>query len=241
MTNVNQFFSEYSPYLEEIRKRIYFLAVSFLLVFVIGFFASGYIVKFLVGFFDINDVLITITSPFQFINLAVNIGLLSAIIIIFPLIIYFIFSFLKSALTLKERHIFIFTIPVSIFLFILGFSLGFFIMYYTLTVLAKINFNLGIANMWDISFFLSQVFLTASLLGIIFQFPVVLTVLIRIGLLGVESLKKKRRIIIAIAFIATALLPPTDGVSLLIMVLPIILLFEITLLINRRQPRKVAV
>ncbi len=238
--NVKQFVSEYSPYFKELRKRLFFLVVFFIAVFGVSFFFSGHIIKFFLGFFNIENVQMMIVSPFQFVGLAVNTGLFIAVVITFPFIIYNIFSFLKSALTKSEKNVFISIIPASIFLFILGFAFGFFIMYYALIALAGFSFNLGIANMWDVSLFASQILLTSALLGIIFQFPIILTALIKTGVFDVNALKKKRRWAIALSFILPALLPPTDGISLIIMALPIILLFEITLLINRKhKPRTV--
>ncbi|PIR44240.1 hypothetical protein COV23_00920 [Candidatus Wolfebacteria bacterium CG10_big_fil_rev_8_21_14_0_10_31_9] len=235
---MNDLIKEYTPYFEELRNRLFFLVVFFIAVFGVSFFFSGYIIKLFLGFFKIENVQMIITTPFQFVDLAVNTGLVLAIIITFPLIIYNIFSFLKHGLTKREKKIFTLIIPVSIFLFFLGFAFGFSVMYYALIALAGFSFDLGIANMWDVSLFSSQILLTASLLGIIFQFPIALTVLIRIGVIDIDSLKKKRRWAIALSFILPALLPPTDGLSLIIMALPVILLFEIILLINRKYKIK---
>lgn len=235
---MKNFITEYSPYFEELRKRLFFLAVFFIAVFAASFFFSGHIIKFFLGFFRMENVQMMVVSPFQSVDLAVNTGLFIAVIAVFPLIVFNIFAFLKSGLTRRERKIFTLIIPASIFLFLMGFAFGFLVMYYAIIALAGFSLNLGVANMWDVSLFISQILLTASLLGIIFQFPIILTALIRVGLLDVETLKKKRRLAIALAFIGPALLPPTDGLSLIIMAIPVILLFEITLLVNRRHKIK---
>jgi sec-independent protein translocase protein TatC len=119
-------------------------------------------------------------------------------------------------------------------LFVLGFSYGFAIMYYALVILAQINVNIGIQNIWDIGMFLSQIVLTSTLLGVLFQFPIVFTFIIRSGLVEVKFLREKRRIAVLIIFIFTSLLPPTDGLSLIAMALPLVLLYEVTILINSR-------
>lgn len=92
--------------------------------------------------------------------------------------------------------------------------------------------------MWDISLFFSQIMLTSALMGILFQFPVVLTILERFGLVNTAILKKNRRWAIMGAFVIPALLPPTDGLSLIMMAIPIILLFEITILLNKESRNK---
>ena len=113
-----------------------------------------------------------------------------------------------------------------------GFSYGFFILYYSLGLLAAINISLGIANIWNISQFLSQIFITAALLGLVFEFPLLLTLFIKLGITTPQTLKNKRRIAYFCIFCITALLPPTDVLSLVAMVLPLVLLYEATILLN---------
>jgi sec-independent protein translocase protein TatC len=106
-------------------------------------------------------------------------------------------------------------------------------MYYAMQLLANVNFGLGIANMWNIATFLSQIVSTAALLGLLFQFPIVLTFLIKFNILNVKSLRSKRSHAVLGMFVFASLLPPTDGLSLILMVLPLILMYEITILYNR--------
>lgn len=234
-TKLHKFISKYSFYLEKIRKRLFFLIISFIAFFSLGFIFSGYIIKFFIRFFDLKLVQIITVSPFQFMNLAVNTGVFMAIILTFPLALLQIFSFLKNALTPREKNIFYKIALFSLLLFCLGFIFGIFVMKYVVIAVAKINLGLDIANMWDIGLFLSQILLTASLLGIMFQFPLVLNFLIKFGLVKADFLRKRRRWAIVASLGFSALLPPTDIISLIIMALPLILLFEITLLINRSK------
>ena len=81
---------------------------------------------------------------------------------------------------------------------------------------------------------MSQIIITATLLGVLFQFPIVVSYLIRMGLLDVAVLRSKRKIAVFIIFIFATLLPPTDGLSLIAMVLPLTLLYELTILANSR-------
>ena len=217
--------SNYFVYFSEIRKKLLVLCVFFVLVFASSFFLSGRIVKFFLEVFNVENVKIVIASPFQFFSLAVNAAFFLAIILTFPLAIFSIFRFFKSALTRKEIRFLRGIIFNSILLFFLGFVFGLFLMYYVVVALAGFNFNLGITNLWDISLFFSQTMLTAALLGIIFQFPIVLTILIRFDLIDVGYLKKNRHWAIFLAFLIPALLPPTDALSLLIMATLSIVIF----------------
>jgi sec-independent protein translocase protein TatC len=222
------------PYFSEVRRRVFFCGSFFLLVFVVSFFFSKNIIKFFLDILQVENVQIVTTSPFQFFGLAINIAISAAIIVTFPLIIYNIFSFFSPALTKKEQKKMIKVIFASAIFFIVGFLFGFNILKYVLETLAKYNTDMGLANLWDVGIFSSQIFLTASLMGIIFQFPIILSVLIQQKILKLETLKKKRKWAFFLAFAVSSLLPPTDGISLIIMALPLIIVFEITLFYNRK-------
>lgn len=237
METFKNFIQKFTPYLEDMRRRLYFLCVSFIVVFITGFLGTGKIIKFILSLFDIKDVVIATTSPFQFADLSVNIGLAVASLICCPLLVYHIFSFLSPALSKKEKKSFVVVLPLSVTLFSAGFVYGFFILYYALITLARINNSIGVQNIWDVGTFLSQIIITATLLGVLFQFPIVVSYLIRMGLMDVTLLRSKRKIAVFIIFIFATLLPPTDGLSLIAMVLPLTLLYELTILANSRVRR----
>ncbi len=223
---------KFLPYLEDLRRRLYISTIIFLVVFVLGFLSSAFIIKHVVALFNISDVIIATTSPFQFADVAMDIGFFSAIIVTLPIVVFQIFSFASPALTSREKKWFFLSVPISVIFFLVGFLYGFFILYYSFGLLAKINQSLGVQNIWNISSFLSQIFITSSLLGIVFQFPIILTALIKIGVLDQSFLKKKRRFAYFFVFLLVSLLPPTDGLSLLAMGLPLVFLYEFTILFN---------
>lgn len=232
-----EFINKYTPYLEDIRRRLYMMSIFFIVFFAIGFFSTKYIIQSIIKLFEIEGVIIATTSPFQFADLSINIGLLSAFLIICPILILQIFLFLKPALSRREKGFFFLLIPLALILFILGFIYGFLILYYALAILAQINVQIGIKNIWDIGMFLSQIVITSTLLGVLFQFPIIFTYIIRMGIVSTSFLREKRRIAVFVIFIFTTLLPPTDGLSLLAMALPLILLYEVTIIVNSRIGR----
>lgn len=209
--------------------------ILFLVLFVGGFLSAGVILKELLKFIQIDGVTIAVSSPFHFADLAMDIGFFLAIVGSVPYIIYSFYVFIVPALTKSEKRSLLKSIPLSIFLFIAGFFYGFFILYYALGLLSSINIGLGIANIWNISQFLSQIFITAALLGLVFEFPLLLTLLIKLSVLTPQNLRDKRRISYFLIVCMTALLPPTDGLSLVVMLLPLVLLYEATILLNNRK------
>ncbi len=238
MGNFASFAETYGPYLEEIRKRLYRLAIVFTGAFILGLFSTNIFLPFFVHFLSIENVTIVATSPFQLLELAMSAGFFSAIVITIPFAFQQAYAFLRDGLLPRERRMIFLLIPLSLFLFFLGFSYGFAVMYYAIGFIANVNAGFGITNLWSVTQFLSQILITSALLGCIFEFPVVLSALIRLRVCSVGFLRRNRRIAYAGIFIFVALLPPTDGLSFLVMSLPLILMYELTILANSFRGRK---
>lgn len=228
-TNLEKFL----PYVEDLYGRLYNCVVLFAVSFVGGFFATGYIIRIILSVVEVEQVVVATTSPFQFAEIAVDTGFLVALMCTMPYLVYSLYSFISPALTRREKIRLFKSVPVGIGLFALGFLYGVFILYYAFGVLAAINTDLGIQNVWNVTKFLSQMFTTAALLGLVFQFPLVLSVAIRLGVLDRQVLIDKRRLSYIAMFVMVSFLPPTDGVSLIAMALPLMLLYEATILLNK--------
>ena len=195
--------------------------------------STSIILKKILSFVQLDQVTIATSSPFQYANIAMDFGFFLAIMVCVPYIVYSFYIFIVPALTKTERKKLLKSVPISIGLFVIGFTYGFFILYYAIEILAGINTRLGIANFWNIGQFLSQIFITSALLGLVFEFPLLLTILIKLRIITSQVLKDYRRVAYFFMFALTALLPPTDGISLIAMTLPLVLLYEVTLLLNK--------
>lgn len=234
MDSFSEKYEKYYPYLEDLRKRIYIGFVLFAVFFIIGFFQTSNILRFIISNFDVKNVVIATTSPFQFTDLATNIGFFVAVIVTIPYFIYSLYAFIFPALTKRERRWFYSSIPLCLILFAMGFIYALFILLYTLQILADINSNAGIQNIWNVSDFMVQVFMTASFLGLFFEFPIIITFMLKMRILTLKIVKDKRRFAYFLIFCIVALLPPTDGISLIVISLPLILLYEVTILVNNK-------
>ncbi|MES3031701.1 MAG: twin-arginine translocase subunit TatC [Patescibacteria group bacterium] len=235
MENFHENIGKFLPFLEDLRDRLYRGVILFGVSFLGGFLSAGLILKKLLNFVQIDQVIIVTSSPFQFFEVAMDIGFFLAIMVSVPYIIYSFYVFIIPALTRREKIKLLKSIPLSIGLFIAGFFYGFFILFYALETLASVNISLGIANFWNISQFLSQMLITSALLGLIFEFPLLLTLLIKLGIIRLQTLKNSRRIAYFIILCLTSLLPPTDGISLIAMALPLVLLYEVVILLNNKK------
>jgi len=225
--------SRYYPFLLEIRKRFLFVGSLFVIAAIVGFFSFQRIVTLVLGFFRLQGVNIVFTTPFQFFTLALNCGLVVGVIVVIPVIIFQLLGFLKPALRQKEYRILVNILPLTLVLFSLGFGYGVMVMKLLLQIFYRTSVSLQIGNVLDIEKFLSNVLLTGLLMGIAFLFPIAMTVLMLLNLVKHSFFERQRIYAYLIAVIFVILLPPPDLISDVVLFAPLVILFELTLILNR--------
>ncbi len=223
----------FSPFLAEIRKRVIFTLSVFALASLVGFFFYDRMIRLLINIVSIKGVNIVFTSPFQFINLAISCGIACGLVISFPFLVVQILAFLRPALRKKEYKMIIRFIPLSFILFLTGFSFGALIMKWQIEIFLTKAIDIGIGNILDISRLLTTIILTSAFMGIAFEFPILLLILMKTNLIKHEQLSKHRLWIYLGSFIFAILLPPDSILADILLSLPLIILFELTLLLSR--------
>ena len=229
---------KYSHFLVEVKRRIIFTLIIFILATVSGFFFYESIIRFLISLLSLGKTNIVFTSPFQFINLAISCGVATGVIVIIPILIFQILFFLKPALKRKEFKWVLRALPFSILLFLIGFIFGAMIMKWQIEIFLDKSTSLGIGNVLDISSLLSMILLTSVLMGIGFQFPIILLTLLRLGVITHQQLSRKRQWVYLGSFIFAIFLPPDSIIADVVLSMPFVLSFEITLLVNRIMERR---
>jgi sec-independent protein translocase protein TatC len=225
--------NKYFAYLVEIRKRLLFVISLFIVASIIGFIYYQNVVSLILNYFSFKGVNIVFTNPFQFFTLALNTGLAIAVTIILPVIIYQVLSFLKPALKPKEYTRIIILLPLAMLLFIGGFIYGVVMMKYVVQIFYQASRALSIGNMVDVEKFLSSVIITGLLMGVAFLFPIVMSILMQLGVVKYRVFAHQRPIIYIIFTIFVLLLPPPDILSDVVLFTPLVILFELTLILNR--------
>lgn len=237
-SELNELIRKYSPFLIEVRKRILFTLSVFVGATIVGFVFYENIIKFLIDMLSLKGINIVFTSPFQFINLAIACGVATGLVLVFPLLMYQVLSFLRPALREKEYNMVVGFLPFSLILFLIGFSSGVLIMKWQIQIFLERSVSLGIGNILDISRLLTTVILTSVLMGIAFQFPIILLLLLRIGIIKHHQLAKRRLWVYLGSFLFAVLLPADSILADILLALPLVILFECTLLLNRIFERR---
>jgi len=224
-------------HLSELRKRFLIVVSSVILFSICGYYFSEDIIDLLLNASGSNAAefqVLYITSMFM---IKINVAIFVGIIFSFPVILYQFLIFVKPAfenqLNFVRILLFLF---LSLFLFVLGVLFGFYILIpLSVNFFNSISINLSgsVALNYTLEnylIYLSWILLVSS---VIYQVPILLFILVKINILNISSLKSKRPYVIIIFFIIAALLTPPDPISQLLVALPMILLYEITIILIR--------
>ncbi|GAA0322651.1 twin-arginine translocase subunit TatC [Psychrobacter aestuarii] len=223
-----------TEHLIELRAHLIKICVAILVVFLglVGFSRKLYDIlsEPLVAQLPANATMIAtdITSNFM---APIRLTVFVAAFIAMPYILYQIWSFIAPGLYRKEKRIAIPVLVSSIVLFYAGVSFAYFVV---LKGVLKFFITFAPQNvmpMTDIDSYLSFAMKLFMVFGLTFEIPVVTLLLILVGIVSIESLKDKRRYIIVGCFAVAAVVTPPDGVSMLMLAIPMWLLFELGLLL----------
>ena len=158
----------------------------------------------------------------------------AGIIVAFPYILYEFWKFISPGLKEKERKSSRGFIVIASLLFFLGVLFG----YYLITPLS-INFlgsyqvSKEVFNDFDLDSYISLVRTSVLACGIVFELPIIMYILTKIGLITPEILRKYRKFALIIVLILSAVITPPDIVSQVIVAIPILILYEVSIYISK--------
>jgi sec-independent protein translocase protein TatC len=171
-------------------------------------------------------------------NTDIWISIMAGFIIAFPYILYQIWKFISPALYQKERKMAVWFIMGTSLLFFLGILFGYFlIMPLSINFLANYKISEVVENNIDLDSYLSLVKTTVLSCGLVFELPIVIYFLAKVGLVTAEFLRKYRRYSYVIILIVAAIVTPPDVLSQTIVTIPLIILYEASIFIAARMNR----
>jgi sec-independent protein translocase protein TatC len=163
----------------------------------------------------------------------VKVALLVAFVIALPYVLYQVWAFVAPGLYVNEKRLVLPLVFASSFLFLLGMSFAYFLVF---PVVFKFMASIapeGVAWMTDIDKYLSFVLTTFMAFGVTFEVPVVVIVLVRVGVVSIEKLKEIRPYVIVGAFVVGAIFTPPDVISQVMLAVPLWILYELGILAAR--------
>ena len=162
-----------------------------------------------------------------------KVTLMIAFLIALPYVLYQAWAFIAPGLYAHEKRLAIPLVGASVVLFFAGMAFAYFLVFpMVFGFMARVAPE-GVAWMTDIEKYLSFVMTLFIAFGVTFEVPVVVIVLVRMGVIGVDKLKEIRPYVIVGAFVVGAIFTPPDVVSQLMLAIPLCLLYELGILMAR--------
>ncbi|WP_341215713.1 twin-arginine translocase subunit TatC [uncultured Wocania sp.] len=170
-------------------------------------------------------------------------AILGGFIISFPYVIYQLWKFISPGLHSDERKHSRGFIIISSLLFFIGVLFGYYIVTpLSLNFLANYSISKVVDNQIDISSYIALVRSSSLASGLIFELPIIIYFLTKIGLVTPEILRKYRKYALVVVLILSAIITPPDIASQVIVAIPILILYQVSIYISkvvvRNQKRK---
>jgi len=162
-------------------------------------------------------------------------------IIAFPYIIYEFWKFISPAMYANERNTARGFIFISSVLFFMGVLFGYYLVTpLSINFLGKYQVSEVVLNEFDIGSYISLVRSSVVACGIIFELPIIIYFLTKIGLVTPQFLRKYRKFALVIVLILSAIITPPDILSQIIVAIPVLVLYEVSIFISRIVTRNEA-
>jgi len=187
------------------------------------------------------------TKPLDIINIQlsgqfathIKISILSGVILAFPYIFWEFWRFIKPALYSTEKKYATGAVFFSSLLFMMGILFGYYIIVpLSIHFLGSYNISSQINNQINLTSYISTVSSIVLAGGIVFELPIVVYFLSKVGIITPEFLKKYRKHAYVVLLLLSAIITPPDVFSQILVCFPLVFLYEIGIIISRRISKK---
>ena len=219
-------------HLDELRNRLIFCAIALVVAAIVCFWQNHLLLDIANGPLpdDVEPLTFSPSEPFM---TTLTLVLYSAVLVTLPILLYQAYAFILPALTPGERKVILPVLLMVPILFVAGVVFAYFVVVpAAIKFLLNFNddqFNVQIRAREYYSFFS----LSLISVGILFQIPIGILAVTKLGIVTPDQLAKNRRYAILIIAVLAMLLPGTDPITMLLSMLPLVLLFEFSLIFAR--------
>lgn len=230
-------------HLEELRKRVIIVTLVFVVTLAIGFYYSPQVLQYMKSQEVATQVEWNIFNYTDGIIIYLQCALILSLALTIPVAMYQTWKFMMPGLSEKEQKNTILFIPAAFFLFLAGVSFGYFVLFpIMLDFMQNINASIGAVETYGMKQYFSFMFGLILPVAAIFELPVIIGFLTKIGVVNAQMLKKSRKIAYLLLIVIGVSITPPDFISDFLLIIPMILLFEISIMIaasiEKRERKK---
>lgn len=217
----------------ELRKRLIYVIIVLVLGLVGGLFAAGPLYDYLVNRTPAGRIELSAFSPWDAIGLYMKFAFVVSFVVAIPFALFQLWSFVRPALGRREQLATLRYVPGALFMFLAGLAFGYFIVFpmaYHFT--ETVTNGMGLRQLYGVNQYFSFMFNIVVPLAVLFELPVVVMFLSRIGILNPIVLKKLRRIAWFAMVVVGVVITPPDAISDTLVAAPLIGLYEVSVLLS---------
>lgn len=223
-----------TEHLGELRKRIIYCLIVFVLGLVGGLFGSQPVFDYLVEAAPVDNLDLHAFSPWDAIGLYMKFAILISLIVALPFAMFQLWAFVRPGLGKKEQRATLQFVPGALIMFLVGLAFSYFVVFpMAFLFTEKITNNLGLAQTYGVTQYFSFLFNILLPISLLFELPLVILFLSRIGILNPHMLRKMRKVAWFILIIIGVMVTPPDMISDILVALPLILLYELSVLLSK--------
>ena len=216
-------------HLDELRKRLIIIVIVNFVAAILLFSQTEIIMSYLL---EVNPGMeLVYTTPSELLTVYIQLSLILAVTICSPITVYQVWAFIEKGLYEKEKKAILFTLIFGVVFFIIGVAFCYFmVLPTTLEFFIRIAIE-EVSSMLSIQSYVSFVNMMLLAFGLVFEMPVIIFLLSKLGIIKPAFLKKNRGIIIVAIFIFASIITPPDVISQLMLGIPMLILLEFSILI----------
>ena len=223
-----------SGHLRELRNRIIVTLAVFVVGVIVCFSAASPIVKLLTAMGEQHGYKFVYIQPQELLMVYFSIALLGAVVLTLPVTAYEIYAFCSPGLRQKEKSMMLLGMTFGTVFFAVGVLFSYFITVpFMLKFLIAFSVDVEITASISIAEYMNFILTVFAIFGIIFELPVVSVILTALGIIKPEWLGKARRGMIVVIFFIAAVITPPDILSQIMVAIPIIGLYELSILLSK--------
>jgi sec-independent protein translocase protein TatC len=223
----------------ELRKRLIIVVVFFFLAVVGSFFLAEPLIVYLQKADEAKELTMNafrLTDP---IKIYMEFAFIIAFVISTPIALFQLWAFISPGLYSRERKVTLSYIPISVMLFLLGISFSYFVLFpFVVDFMTRLATRLDIQQVIGINEYFEFLFQLTLPFGLLFQLPVVIMFLTRLGIVTPAFLMKIRKFAYFVLLVIGALITPPELISHLMVTIPLFILYEISILISKGAYKK---
>jgi sec-independent protein translocase protein TatC len=221
-----------SGHLRELRNRVLVCLILLFAAIVVVLNYAPQLVGLLLDIGEQYGYSFIYISPQELLIQYFSVSLILGVCVTLPMIFYQIWAFIRPGLKKNENLFFLLAMIFGLICFCIGVYFAYRIMLpFMLHFLISLSTGSGVTASISVQNYMTFLMTLFLIFGIVFELPVVSVLLTQMGLLKVEWMKKGTRVVIVVIFVIAALITPPDIVSQVMVAIPMIALYELSIIL----------